>query len=333
MLSVRLGLALQTEVVVLPESGPIAVFAPQVGDDLSMLPGDRTQVVTRHYPVHRAFTDAGYDTTVSPTGPYALAVVCLPRAKAEARAMIALASETTRGCVIVDGQKTDGVDSILKEIRKRGTVGEVISKAHGKIFAVLDGSFGDWRARPRRFAREDGASDFVTAPGAFSADAIDPGSRALAKAMPATLKGAVVDLGAGWGYLSDAVLSRDGVTRTDLVEADHAALDAARENVTDPRARFHWADARDYRPDTLVDHVVTNPPFHTGRAADPELGLAFIRAAAGMLKPHGTLWLVANRHLPYEKTLEAAFRDVRTLGQSAQFKLYSASRPRSPRKG
>ena len=333
MLSARLTLAFRSGLAVLPARGRIAVIAPQVGDDLAMLPKDRTQVVTRHYPVHRAFAEAGYDTAVAPSGTYALSILCLPRAKAEARAMIALASEITDGPVIVDGQKTDGVDSILKEIRKRGNVGEVISKAHGKIFAVTGGSFDDWRVRPHRFPREDRTGAFVTAPGAFSADAIDPGSQALAKALPVSLKGTVVDLGAGWGYLSDAILSRDGVTRVDLVEADHAALDAARENVTDPRARFHWADARDFRPDGFVDHVVTNPPFHTGRATDPELGLAFIRAAAAMLKPHGTLWLVANRHLPYEKTLEATFRDVQTLDQSAQYKLYSASRPRSPRKG
>jgi 16S rRNA (guanine1207-N2)-methyltransferase len=52
---------------------------------------------------------------------------------------------------------------------------------------------------------------------------------------------------------------------------------------------------------------VTNPPFHVVRAADPGLGRAFVEAARGMLGPRGDLWLVANRHLPYEGALRAAF--------------------------
>ncbi|MDT9081655.1 methyltransferase, partial [Escherichia coli] len=77
----------------------------------------------------------------------------------------------------------------------------------------------------------------------------------------------------------------------------------------DPRARFTWADATQGRPGPF-DAVVMNPPFHNGRAADPALGLAFIRAAAHALTPSGTLWMVANRHLPYEAALREAFREV-----------------------
>lgn len=52
-----------------------------------------------------------------------------------------------------------------------------------------------------------------------------------------------------------------------------------------------------------------------------------------MLSPKGQLWLVANRHLPYEATLQDAFRNVEIIGQTASFKLYIASHPRLPRKG
>ena len=57
----------------------------------------------------------------------------------------------------------------------------------------------------------------------------------------------------------------------------------------------------------VMDAVVMNPPFHEGRKADPELGQAFIEAAAGMLGAKGKLYMVANRHLPYEETLERLF--------------------------
>ena len=71
-----------------------------------------------------------------------------------------------------------------------------------------------------------------------------------------------------------------------------------------------------------------NPPFHTGRAADPALGIAFIAAAARALTGSGQLWMVANRHLPYEAALRDRFKTVEELGGDAAFKLFHATRPK-----
>lgn len=324
MLPTRLTLAIETGVVHLPESGRIAVAGARAGDDLSMLPKDRTVVITRFYPDYHAFETAGYDVATAFEEEFALAVISLPRAKLDAQQLVATAAMATTGQLIIDGQKTNGVASMLKALKSRGSVGEVISKAHGKLFVVTGGDFQDWL---HKSSKVDG---FVTAPGVFSADGIDPGSAALVKVLPQRLKGRVIDLGAGWGYLSDAVLKREGVTAVELIEADAAALGAARNNITDKRATFTWADATTIKTEP-ADHIVTNPPFHTGRVADHDLGRAFIRNAAKLLKPKGTLWLVANRHLPYESTLEESFHTVQLLDQSASYKVYSATRPKTPR--
>jgi 16S rRNA (guanine1207-N2)-methyltransferase len=74
--------------------------------------------------------------------------------------------------------------------------------------------------------------------------------------------------------------------------------------------------------------VVMNPPFHTGREGDPELGRAFITAARRCLRPKGTVYMVANRHLPYETTLEQCFAKVLELPGNGRFKLFQASRPK-----
>jgi 16S rRNA (guanine1207-N2)-methyltransferase len=171
------------------------------------------------------------------------------------------------------------------------------------------------------------AEGFVTAEGVFSADGIDPASRLLADSLPDKLGAHLVDLGAGWGYLASRMLARESLRSLDLVEADHAALACARLNVTDPRARFHWADATTWRPASPVDGVVMNPPFHSGRAADPDLGRAFIASAAGMLSPQGRLWMVANRHLPYEASLTQHFAEVVELSGDNRFKILQAARP------
>ena len=87
---------------------------------------------------------------------------------------------------------------------------------------------------------------------------------------------------------------------------------------------FHWHDVAAGLPGRY-DFIVSNPPFHAQDRVDrPELGRAFIRAAAQALRPRGRLLLVANRHLPYEAELSAAFADVRVLAQAGGFKAFEA---------
>lgn len=323
----RLALALEGGLP-LPDAGRIAVFAPREGADLSALPKERVEVITGFRPDYRAFERQGYAVTVTPGTGYAAALVCLPRAKPDARGLVAAACAVTDGPVLVDGQKDDGVDSMLKACRAGATVSAPLSKAHGKIFAIEAGRFEEWRAEPGRTA--DG---WLTAPGVFSADGVDPASELLAGALP-DLSGHGADLGAGWGYLSARALARfPKIKALDLVEAEHAALDCARVNVTDPRAAFHWEDATAWRPGRMLDFVIMNPPFHRGRSADPSLGRAFIRAAAGMLAPRGRLVMVANAHLGYETFLGEVFGEVGSLGGNRSFKLLSAERPLAKRRG
>lgn len=310
MRSARLELALSG--MTLPD-GRIVVLRPRIGDDLSALPRDRVVVVTGFKPDHDHFAARGFDVaTDAPEA--ATVIVCLPRAKAHAQALLEVASHAE--LAIVDGQKTDGVESILKELRRRGEVSEPVTKAHGKLF-TFRADLSDWAVRP---AMADG---FQTLPGVFSADGPDRGSVLLAGALPA-LKGRVIDLGAGWGYLSRHALDK-GAKQVDMVDAEADALACARVNV--PEGRAHWADATTFRPEQLAHHVICNPPFHVGRDADPRLGMAFVAAAAGMLVPDGTLWLVANRHLPYREILAERFRTSEEIAGDGAFRVIRAEGP------
>lgn len=316
----------------LPPAGLIAVFGPSADADLSGLPKERVLVVQGFRPDHDAWAARGYSVLPEVDGEFAAAVIFLPRARGLARAWVAEAAARvgSGGAIWIDGQKTDGVDSMLKELRGMVPVSEPFSKAHGKSFCFPSpgpGLFDPWVAQPLM-----PAPGFRTMPGVFSADGVDRGSAVLAEALPARLPARVADLGAGWGWLAAQILAREGVAEVHLIEADHTALACARANVTDPRARFHWADATRFVPDQKFDAVVTNPPFHTGRAADPALGAAFIRAAASMLKPDGRIWLVANRHLPYERVMAECFREVAEAGGDPGFKVLFASRPVASRR-
>ena len=117
MIGARLPLALEQGGLAVPE-GRIAVFHPVADADLSALPINDCDVIQPFRPVYDAFVARGFNANVTPDGRYSMAVVCLPRAKAEARTIIAMAAACTDGPIIVDGQKTDGVDSLFKDFLK-----------------------------------------------------------------------------------------------------------------------------------------------------------------------------------------------------------------------
>ncbi len=321
----RLSLIIESGALALPEAGQIAVYGAGADDDLSALPKERCEIIQRFKPDYHALLARGFQVAVSAGGPYAVSVVKLARSKVQTRMMLAEAvAKTPGGLIIVDGLKTEGADGFYKECRKRLAVSEAFSKAHGKLFwFTAEAVFDDW-ADKGPITLEDG---FQTVAGVFSADKIDRGSQALIAALPQKLPKRLADLGAGWGYLSRHILMREKIRELHLIEADFAALECARKNVTDERAHFHWADAMRFTPTQPFDGIITNPPFHTSRKADPDIGRSFITAAAGMLTPSGQLWLVANRHLPYERTLAETFRNVEEVAGDNAFKILRATRP------
>ncbi len=182
MRSARLDLALDSGAFLLPATGQVLVLRPRAGDDLTPLGRDRVVVQTGFRPDHDHFAAQGF-TVGEATLPRA-AVVCLPRSRAAALALIALAEDALPddAQILIDGQKTDGIDAILKACRAAGyRVGEVISKAHGKA-AVLQAAQvpEDWRLRDR--AVDCGPmGEFWTNAFCFSADGADRGSALLAR--------------------------------------------------------------------------------------------------------------------------------------------------------
>jgi 16S rRNA (guanine1207-N2)-methyltransferase len=317
----RLSTALADGSLVLPK-GKLAVLRPPSGYDLSGLPRDALVLSQSFRPDADWWEASGFAVTPM-ASKAAAALVVVPRSKALARGLIAQAC-TLAPLVIVDGQRADGIDSIFNDIRaKLGSI-HSITKAHGRLFWFPAADvFAEWSI-PGPVKGEDG---FITQPGVFSESGADRGSILLAAHLPAKLPARVADLGAGWGYLSAAALKKPGLLHLDLIEAEKLALDCAALNISDARAHFHWADATTVKPSAPYDAIIMNPPFHTTAKADPAIGRSFITAAQRILSPGGHLWMVANRHLPYEAALRLSFRNVDEIAGDSAFKIFHASRP------
>ena len=267
-----------------------------------------------------------------------LVLVLPPRQRDQARALLAeaLARTAPGGRVLACVANDEGAKSCEADLARIAGALQVRSKQHCRVFwtapleAAADPSLAaQWRAADAPRPILDGR--FRSRPGVFAWDRIDPASALLAAHLPGTLAGVGADLGCGYGYLASEVLARNqGVRALDLYEADARALALARANLQ----RFDGAAALDYLwHDVTVglprryDFIVSNPPFHAqGRADRPDIGRAFIAAAAQALEPGGELWLVANRHLPYEAVLDASFGEAVTLAQRDGFKVVRARR-------
>ena len=305
-----------------PASGRALVLRPVSTIGLNKL-ADELLLEQGFAPQFKQFEAAGYSVTPRAEGKFAMVLVQLTRSKAENLYNIARACEMSEGTVLVNGAKTDGIESTLKQVRKVTTV-EVISKSHGKVFWFEACEMPqEWLAAGTLSANKDG---FITQAGMFSAEKIDGGSALLAPYLKG-LKGRVADLGAGWGWLAAQALGPD-VSEMHLFEAEHKALEAAKLNLKDARVQFDWADVLNLPKMAPFDVVISNPPFHQSRAAEPEIGMGFIGAAAKILKPKGRLLMVANRQLPYERTLGERFKKVTMLEQTNGFKVFEASVPK-----
>jgi 16S rRNA (guanine1207-N2)-methyltransferase len=269
---------------------------------------------------------------------YPLVLILLPRQRDEARALLARALQQTQpgGRVVACLANNEGARSSEADLKQLTGSVSCLSKHKCRVFwsapidhTVNEALVNEWSAldAPRHIAD----TRFMSRPGLFAWDRIDQASKLLANHLPSTLAGHAADLGAGFGYLSVELLSRcPHITALDLYEAEARALHLAKHNLRNyaPRIplQFYWHDVTQ----GLLQRyqvIITNPPFHTQSRTDrPDIGQRFIAVAAEALLPGGQLWLVANRHLPYEDILRERFNVIQTVAQQDGFKIIAATK-------
>ncbi len=265
---------------------------------------------------------------VAPGSASAMTMV-VPPGTVERRYALALSLRALApgGRLVALGPKDKGGSRIGKELSGFGCAVAEEAKNHWRLCRTVrpETVQAVETAMEAGAARFDEALGLWTQPGVFSWDRVDEGSALLIEAL-GPLAGHGADLGCGLGLLSRAVLAdNEAVTAIEAVELDARALAAARRNVSDARVRFHWLDVRESLPFSGLDFVVMNPPFHAGGADDVGLGRLFLQRARQMLRRGGVLWMVANRHLPYEAELGTLFGKVEAVAESARFKIVKAT--------
>ncbi|RJT38749.1 class I SAM-dependent methyltransferase [Mesorhizobium waimense] len=324
----------EVDAVALPRKGGRVLFlGAEPGFRLPSGFDAELHLVQGFRPHFRALQASGFNVTPQAEGDgfdAALVLAGRHRGQSELRIAEAIERVAAGGLIVVAGGKEDGIASLRKRIDEFAPLDGHLPKHHGIAF---------WFARPAdssaasalRAANPDLVVEnrFRTAPGMFSFDKVDAGSRLLVENLPNDLRGIIADFCAGWGYVAAEVAARSpGLSGLDLYEADFASLEAAKGNIgnTAAETRFFWTDLLSEPVERRYDAIVMNPPFHRSRAAEPEIGAGMIQAAAKALKLGGRLFMVANRQLPYEPVLAKAFSSHAEIARDGMFKVFSARR-------
>jgi 16S rRNA (guanine1207-N2)-methyltransferase len=278
----------------------------------------------------------------APDESFAVVLVLPTRQREETRALFAQAMRRAgeRGIVVASVPNAEGAKTAESDLALLAGGVSHLSKHKCRVFWTKAGASPDpallasWLALDEPVPITDG---FISRRGLFAWDRVDVASALLAASLPDDLAGRVADLGAGFGYLACEAIARcPGIQAVDLFEAEGRALAPARLNLHSAVERsgravataVHWHDVTHGIP-AGYDVILSNPPFHQGRADQPELGQSFIAVAAKALLPHGRFWMVANRHLAYEAALHASFASVRQVVDRDGFKVIEAREPRS----
>lgn len=281
----------------------------------------------------------------------------LPKGRLPVLQLIADAWRVLRpgGRLYLAGGKQEGILSAIETAaagfgqaatllyRKGYRIGVAV-KQHTSLSPDLDWPEPLSPQRPQRFSVElvGRRVAVCTFPGLFAWQGVDAGTRALIEAMAIEPGQSVLDLGCGHGVAGvvAAYQARPGLAT--LIDVDIMAVEAARltaaanglDNVTVLASDGLMADASPNGISRTVappfDRVIANPPFHVGQATIDEVAHMFIHTAASILQPGGRLYLVANRFLPYEAVIQAAFGNIATVFADHRYKVLMAELPNPP---
>jgi len=252
----------------------------------------------------------------STQGPYQQVVVHLQKGRAatEEGLFEAWSRLSPGGRLLLTGGNELGVKSAVK--RLAGDLDQpaeiVANRARARVACWRrEGSTAPGRPVVAPIQVSTGSDHFElrSAPGIFSADAVDPGTALLLEHLDGlNPPKAVFDPGCGLGVLGLSALRRWPDSRALLADVDHRAVKCAKGSAAnldlENRTEILWWDAtREPAPSLRCDLALVNPPFHSGVPVDLQPARKIFRALDKVLDRGGRALIVANRTLPWEHDL------------------------------
>ncbi len=229
--------------------------------------------------------------------------------------------------VYLVGDNKGGIKSLANWAQKLGLHAHKLDNAKHCLWFALNGLHQQTltQSQMANFSLQHGAFKFAfcSLPGVFNHGQLDQGTALLLENLEHVQQGKVLDFACGAGIIGAALKLRN--PQIQLFATDISALAVASTQAT---FALNQISAEVLAADGLVptlpsfDHIVSNPPFHTGLKTDLSIAEQFIQESKAKLNQLGTLTLVANAHLPYAEWLKANFGNVKELARRQGFVVY-----------
>ncbi|GGF83035.1 methyltransferase [Alteromonas lipolytica] len=259
-------------------------------------------------------------------------LIFMPKAKAHLAMLMAMAGAIAGNGhrVHVIGENRGGIKSAGKTMQSYGAVDKLDSARHCSwLTCYLENAptgfnIGDYLAKDT-YTSQGTQWKVCSLPGVFSHRELDAGTAMLLSELPATVSGKVLDFACGAGVIASYLLSAGSKASLELLDVSALALWSSAQTLHSNNQQGMLIATDTLQGVAGKYHaVVTNPPFHTGVKTDYRITREFIQGTRQHLLPKGTLYLVANRFLPYAELLAEQFSQPKLLTQDSRFSVYFA---------
>lgn len=275
----------------------------------------------------------------APTNLAGRSLVFWPKAKQEGYWWLQQLAEIPHEQVLLTGETNGGIKALAKQLEAAKVQVNKLDSARRCALYAIDS------LQPASQLIADNTSQqawqgpdnltLMSQPGVFSHGRVDEGSAFLIKTLakePHLTSGQLLDVGCGCGLLGAWLVKQHPALTLTAADVSGFALKATRATLKANQlagqavAADIFTGLEDFVPELGFDLIVSNPPFHTGKATDYELASRLINQAPNYLREGGELWLVANRFLPYPDLLQQAFSHFKIIAENNKFSVYKAIR-------
>lgn len=161
----------------------------------------------------------------------------------------------------------------------------------------------------------------------FSRDKLDIGTRFFLEHLPRGKTGKILDLGCANGIIGIKTKMNNPDATILFSDESSMAIESSRINYKKyfkDEAEFYWTNCFEKRPESSLDLVLCNPPFHQNNTIGDFIAWQMFKDSYHALKKGGVIRVIGNSHLGYQIKLKKLFGNSKIIATNKKFIICEA---------